>query len=413
MHLGVDQQLSPSDQQLGELIARGESANVEFKESLGDSAPERIEGDVCAFANDLPATGRPGFVIVGLADDGSPVGGRVTDRMLNDLSSAQTDGNIVPPPTLRVEKRSYRNSEIALVMVQPSDSTPVRYKGVIHVRVGPLCGTATAQDERILNAKRRHGNRPFDLQPLPATTLSDLNLIQFQCDYLNKACSPAVLKANEHTLQQQLAALRMIKSTDEPVCTVLGILMIGRSPRDYLPGAYVQFLKVDGPNLADGILDSKDIDGNIVDIFRRLDEKLQGHFRAPVDIVSADTELRTATYPVPALQEIVRNAIMHRSYEGINAPVRVYWYTDRIEITSPGGPFGQVSVENFGTRGLTDYRNPNLSEAMRELGYIQRFGVGLEIARQILKESGHPDLRFQVDPNHVMVSIPAAGRSLR
>lgn len=77
---------------------------------------------------------------------------------------------------------------------------------------------------------------------------------------------------------------------------------------------------------------------------------------------------------------------------------------------SPGGPFGQVSVENFGKRGLTDYRNPNLSEAMRVFGYVRRFGVGLEIARQALNKFGHPDLRFQVDSNHLMVSILAANR---
>lgn len=410
MHLGVDRPLSPSDQQLGELIAHGESASVEFKESLGGSAPERIEEAVCAFANDLPGTGRPGFVIVGLADDGSAVGGRITDRMLGDLINMRADGNIVPPPTLHVERRSYRNSEIALVMVQPSDSTPVRYKGVIHVRVGPLCVTATAQDERILNEKRYHGNSLFDIQPIPGTTLSDLNLVQFEYEYLKKAASPEVLEANEHSRRQQLAALKMIKSTDEPVGTVLGILTIGKSPRDYVPCAYVQFLRIDGTSLADGILDCEVVDGSIVDTLRRLDEKFRAHIMTSVDIVSEDTERRTATYPLPALQQIVRNAIMHRSYEGTNAPVRVYWYSDRIEMISPGGPFGQVSVENFGKRGLADYRNPNLSEAMRVFGYVQRFGVGLEIARRTLKESGHPDLQFQVDPNHVIVSILAANR---
>lgn len=410
MHLGVDQQLSPTDRQLGELIAHGESASVEFKESVGGGAQERIEEAVCAFANDLPDTGGPGFVIVGLADDGSPVGGRITDRMFRDLIGMRTDGNIVPPPTLHVEKRSYRNSEIALVMVQPSDSTPVRYKGVIHVRVGPLCVTATAQDERILNEKRCHGNRPFDLQPIPNATLSDLNLSQFEFEYLRKAVSPAVLEANDRNLRQQLSALKMIKSIDEPVSTVLGILTIGKSPRDYFPGAYVQFLKLDGVGLADKILDSEEIDGNIVDIIRRVDEKSRAHIMTSVDIVSEDIERRTATYPLPALQQVIRNAIMHRSYEGTNAPVRVYWYSDRIEIMNPGGPFGQVSVENFGKRGLADYRNPNLSEAMRVLGYVQRFGVGLEIARRALKESGHPDLQFQVDPNYVMVSILAANR---
>lgn len=410
MRLRDDQRLSPSDQQVQELIAGGESASVEFKESLGGSAPQRVEEAVCAFANDLPGTGRPGVVIVGLADDGSPVGRRITDRILTDLSSIRTDGNIVPPPTLLVEKRSYRNCEIALVMVEPSDSPPVRYKGVIHVRVGPRRGTATAQDERILNERRRHGNRPFDLQPIPGTTSSDLNLSQFEYDYLRKAVSPEILEANQRSLLQQLVALKMVKSTDDPVSTVLGILTIGKSPRDYLPGAYIHFLRVNGTSLADEIIDSEEIDGNIVDILRRVDEKFRAHNMTSIDIVSKDTERRISTYPIPALQQIVRNAVMHRSYEGTNAPVRVYWYTDRIEMINPGGPFGQVSAENFGKRGLTDYRNPNLSEAMKVLGYIQSFGVGLIIARRNLKESGHPDLRFQMDHNYVMVSIFAANR---
>ena len=53
---------------------------------------------------------------------------------------------------------------------------------------------------------------------------------------------------------------------------------------------------------------------------------------------------------------------MHRTYEATNAPVRVNWFDDRIEIISPGGPFGSVSDANFGEPGVTDYRNPNLAE---------------------------------------------------
>jgi ATP-dependent DNA helicase RecG len=30
-------------------------------------------------------------------------------------------------------------------------------------------------------------------------------------------------------------------------------------------------------------------------------------------------------------------AVMHRAYEATHAPVRVYWYDDRIEISNPGG----------------------------------------------------------------------------
>ncbi len=76
------------------------------------------------------------------------------------------------------------------------------------------------------------------------------------------------------------------------------------------------------------------------------------------------------------MQQLVRNAVLHRTYETTNAPVRVYWYSDRIEIHSPGGLYGQVNPENFGQPQVTDYRNPLLAEAMKALGFVQRFGVG-------------------------------------
>ena len=116
-------------------------------------------------------------------------------------------------------------------------------------------------------------------------------------------------------------------------------------------------------------------------------------------------EVRRHDYPPAALQQIARNAVMHRTYEGTNAPVRIYWFDDRIEMHSPGGPFGQVTMENFGQAGITDYRNPHLAEAMKNLGYVQRFGMGIEIARSELKSNGNPPLEFDVQPTFVLATI--------
>ena len=58
-----------------------------------------------------------------------------------------------------------------------------------------------------------------------------------------------------------LAATKMIASIDEQIATVLGILVLGKNPQDFLPGAYVQFLRIDGNELADDIIDSEEIRG--------------------------------------------------------------------------------------------------------------------------------------------------------
>ena len=114
---------------------------------------------------------------------------------------------------------------------------------------------------------------------------------------------------------------------------------------------------------------------------------------------------------VPALQQLVRNGVLHRTYEVSNAPVRCNWFTDRIEILSPGGPYGQVTAENFGQAGVTDYRNPHLAEAMRALGFIQRFGVGITIAQQELAANGNPPPEFEVRETFVRVTVRKARRS--
>ena len=396
-----------TDEELLEIIETGESDIVEFKESLSGSAPESIRQAICAFANDLPDHRRPGLVLIGVKDD-TPLGtASITDELLRRLADMKTDGNIVPPPSLTVEKRMLWGKEIAIVTVQPSNSPPIRCRGAIHIRIGPRRGIATAQDERILNEKRKYGDRPFDLYPIPSTGISDLNLALFSYEYLSKAFSAEILDANDRSLHEQLAATKMITAADDPTATVLGILSIGKTPQDFLPGAYVQFLRIDGNEFTDNIIDSLEIRGAIPDQIRRLDDKLIAHNRVAVDITSGSLEKRTALYPIEAVQQITRNAIMHRTYEATNAPVRVYWFNNRIEILNPGGVFGEITSENFGELGLTDYRNPNLADAMRTFGFVQRFGIGIPIARRLLAQAEHPEPQFEIDNTYARVTIYA------
>ena len=400
-----------TDEELLQTIESGEADRVEFKESLSGSAAERIRQAICAFANDLPSHEKPGFVFVGVRDDKTIVGLSVTDQLLVQLADMKTDGNIVPPPSLNVERRVLQGKEIAVVTVQPSDSPPARFRGTIYIRIGPRRGIATAQDESMLSERRRSGDIPFDLHPIPTASISDLNLAQFENEYLPQAVAADILEANERASEERLGATKMIAPDDERTPTVLGILVLGKNPQDFLPAAYAQFLRINGSELADDIIDSEEIRGAIPDLLRRLDDKLAAHNRTAVDFTTSVVEHRTELYPIQALQQITRNAVMHRTYEATNAPIRVSWFNDRIEILSPGGVFGVVTVENFGQPGLTDYRNPNLAEAMKHLGYVQRFGAGIPIAKRLLQAAGHPEPEFDVQGNYVLATIRAAQKS--
>lgn len=399
--------LSLTDDELAALLADLESDRVERKQRLASDAPTKLREAVCAFANDLPGHRLPGVALIGVDDSGTAVGLAVTDELLRALADIKTDGQIQPLPTLLVEKRTVGGAELAVVVVAPSDAPPVTYRGRIWIRAGPRRGLATRQDERILNERRRYRDLPFDLQPLPTATVADLSRRIFEEEYLTGAVAPDVLAENDRTYEQRLAATRMIASEVEPIPTLAGVLALSPRARDFVPGAYVQFLRVQGAALDDPIVDEKGVDGPLAELIRRLDETMAAHGRTRVE-VTGPVETRAPDYPLAELQQLTRNAIMHRTYEGTHAPVRVTWFDDRIEVQSPGGPFGVVTVDNFGQPGVTDYRNPTIAEAMKHFGFVQRFGVGIATADKLLRANGNPPIEWAVTDRNVLAVVRRA-----
>jgi ATP-dependent DNA helicase RecG len=179
-------------------------------------------------------------------------------------------------------------------------------------------------------------------------------------------------------------------------------LVIGKNPQDFLPGACIQFLRIQGKELADPVIDEERIGGGIVEVLRRTEEKMKAHNRIAIDITSAATHAMETPYPQVALQQILYNAVLHRTYERTNAPIRIYWFDDRIEIHSPGGPYGNVIEENFGKPGITDYRNPGLADVLKVFGFIQGFGRGIAVARRAMETNGNPPLEFEISASAVV-----------
>ena len=390
-----------TDSQLLDLLNDVESDTSERKSSFKGNTPDKARQAICAFANDLPGSNKPGVLFIGAMDDGTPSGEPITDELLRNLADMKTDGNILPLPVMTVEKRMLKGADMAVITVMPSDMPPVKYNGRIWVRTGPRRSVAGEQDERILNERRRYKNLPYDLYPVTTADISDLSKVVFEQEYLPKAFAPDVLEENNRSYEERLASCKMIVSLDDATPTIHGLLTIGKNPQEHLPGAYIQFLRIDGTELADAIIDEEKIGGAIPEMIRRTVEKLNAHNRRAIDVTTHDTHTITETYPIAAVQQIVYNAILHRTYERTNAPVRVYWYNDRIEITSPGGPYGNVTPENIGRPGIADYRNPNLGAAMKVFGYVQTFGRGINIARGEMKRNGNPEPEFFADQSIV------------
>jgi ATP-dependent DNA helicase RecG len=92
---------------------------------------------VCAFANDFPNHRQPGYLLVGIDNNGKPGGLQVTDKLLLDLGALRSNVNLEPLPAIVVEKHTLPDGDVAVVEVLPSDLPPVRYKGRVWIRIGP------------------------------------------------------------------------------------------------------------------------------------------------------------------------------------------------------------------------------------------------------------------------------------
>ncbi|MCA1670807.1 MAG: putative DNA binding domain-containing protein [Actinobacteria bacterium] len=393
--------MARSDDDLGGMLADLETDLVERKESA--SATDKIAQAICAYANDLPGYHTSGVVFVGATDDGRPSGLAVTDEILLKLANIRDTGKILPLPQMRVGRLDVDGQHVAVIEVEPSASPPVRYEGRVWIRVGPRRAIASADEERRLSERRRAADLTFDARPMTGLALDELDLALFEREYLPASLPADVIEENARTPIERLSALRLAAVDGTP--TAAGVLLLGIDPTRHLPGAYLQFLRIDGTNLDDPVLDEKMLTGPVPTLLRQLDELLSLNIHTAVTIGTGATDSRRPDYPLAALQQFVRNAVQHRNYEGTASPTRLTWYEDRVELFSPGGPYGTVTVENFGRPGVTDYRNPVLAEAMRNLGYVQRFGAGLQIARAAAERNGNPPVEFDVDASYIGLTL--------
>lgn len=102
------------------------------------------------------------------------------------------------------------------------------------------------------------------------------------------------------------------------------------------------------------------------------------------------------------------NAVMHREYRG-NTPTKFYQYSDRLEIVNPGGLYGNARPENFPR--VNDYRNPIIAEALKVLGFVNKYNRGIARVQMELEANGNGVAKFDVNDITVFsVNVPGPDR---
>ena len=381
-----------------QLLSDLESDRVE--RTVSTTNTDKFAQAICAFGNDYPGHRQPGYLMVGAADDGSLSGLTVTDELLRNLAAIRSDGNVLPPPAMTVEKVVLPAGELAVVTVQPSTVPPVRYKGRVHIRIGPRKGIASEQEERILSERRASLLTTFDAQPVPDASLGDLTMRLFD-EYRMQTVDAEVIEANHRTTEEKLASLRCFDlRAGRP--TVAGLLLFGTNPRYFLPGAYVQFLRFPGTTLTDRPDDEREISGDMRTIVETVRQKIVAFNAVQSTAGEGFRDQPRPDYPEWALRELFHNAVIHRDYQS-NTPIRFYWFSDRIEIQSPGGLYGEVTAATLTRRN--SYRNPVIAEAMKAMDYVNRYDYGIQRAQDLLAANGNPPAEFEIDDRVFLVTL--------
>jgi ATP-dependent DNA helicase RecG len=375
-----------------------EDDRIEWKQS-----PKNTSGllqAVCALANDIDDRKKPGFLLIGVDKKGAVIGveaqGLALDNEQQMLANRLRSGKLYPIPAFDIEVVSYEQSSVLVVRVDPYPVPPiVELDGIAWVRPGSTTQRATEADRQRLRERRPLQNQPFDLRPLQGATLDDLDLRSLEASY--DAAREGVDEADVFpTLESWLTQMQL----GAPVANMwtpnpAAILMFGKSPQTFFPGATVELVRYAGPDFDAPVAWRKTATGTLPAQLDMLWAQLSAHIASVPGPADGIRSPFVPEYPLEALKELARNLVQHRAYVGTNAPARVEWMEDRIELSNPGGPFGRASEGAFGS--FSDYRNPIITRWLKELGYVEQLGRGIRLVRKRLERNGNPALEVETD----------------
>ena len=371
-----------------------ESENIERTRAF--DKVDKMGQAICAFANDLGDRKQRGYLLLGVEDDGSFSGKRISDEQFTALGGFKTEGQLLPPPSLSVYYESFAEGDVAVIEVYPSSYPPIKFKGQVWVRVGPRKALANNDDIHILEEKRQRSAPRFEIMPCADASLEDLNLDLFRNIYLPRAIQAEVIDDDTRPIEDQLASLRFYDRQNK-LPTNLGMLLFGKHPEMFIPSAYLQYVKFNGKDNGSEILAEHAYKGPLLRVIDELNSFVKVGIAAPRPVkVSALQEEIVSMYPDWAVRELLLNAIIHRDYQIGNAPVKFYDYNNiRLELSNPGGLYGQVNADNFPF--VNDYRNPLLAEAMKIMGYVNKYNRGIAKVKTEMDKNGNPAPIFDVN----------------
>jgi len=379
------------------LVAKGEGQFLEFKP--GSERPSELATSVAAFAN---ASG--GTLLVGVVErDGRPVIEGVADPKLALDHLYTAAGMCSPKLTLAAPEEVRVRGRLVLVVTIPEDQRHVYHvDGRYLRREGSFRRPLDVGEIRSLMNGR--GVYAHDATRVPGALRDDLDNALVGA-FAARFRSGDRMPADDLLLANGLLA----RPKGEPTPTVAGLLLLGKTPQQFLPQARVALVRYAGSTMGEKFL-SRDLRGTVP---AQLDEAVAWLMTNTLHAVELRGAARIdrAEYPEEVIREAVLNALAHRDYSLTGDRVRIYIFgTDRIEVHSPGRLGGPMRLDNIATQRWS--RNSTLVQGLAALDIIEEVGFGVDRMIAALRDDGLPPPQFQETEGTFVVTVRGRGASL-
>ena len=395
-----------------------ESNRIEFK---ADYNPAPILRSICAFANDIDNMGG-GYIIIGVEEENGapkfPIKGIAKERIDGILKKLREHCHYLEPlyqPV--VEPILYQNVYVIVIWVAggygrpykaPSDATQKNSPKRYYIRKFANSVIASLDEEKQLFYVST--NIPFDDRENLAADVRDLDigLLRGHLKEINSRLYEFSLKKDLLEIAQDMQLVRGPAENIKPLN--VGILMFSENPEKYFRNLRIEVVDIPDPtgnNMVEKIFTGP-IQRQLKDALAFIKNYV---IKEAVIKESGKAEAkRIYNYPYAALEEILANAVYHRSYQ-IPEPIVVRISAKDIEITSFPGFDRSITDEKIAQYDLRAklYRNRRIGDFLKELRLIEGRNTGFPNALKALEQNGSSVFTIEMNPerDYLSVIIPA------
>ncbi len=367
--------------ELLDIIAKGESSTVQFKERVDDA--HKISQELVAFSNS-----KGGIIIIGVNDETGALNGLSFKEIqeINDLLFNAATNNVKDPINIKTETVEIQDQKLILVYVDEGLRKPYKDKnGAIWIKSVSNKRRVTSNYE-IARLLQSSGNLAADEEPVANTTLNDI-AVDFFKSFVQKKTGK-----NFNDLGQSLSQiLNNMGLAKDNKLTLAGLLLFGKKPQAFKPVFSVQCIAFVGNDIAGKeYRDSEPpFEGNLSELYEKTMSFMLRNLRK-VQVEESFNSLGELEIPKEALEELVVNALIHRDYF-IQSSIKVFIFDNRIEIISPGKLPNNLTIEKIKSYTSIARNQILFSNARYLLPYI---GIGSGIPRAL---DSYPEIDFVDD----------------